>query len=94
MLFSLVNKQTDMLYGHVRKFLTLTIIVIDNIFIRFGSNLYRQIVGIPMDSNCPPFVAGLFAFCNERDFKLPLSDTYQAVIIEVSTLLDNIKITN
>ena len=28
--------------------------------IRFGSKLYRQIVGIPMDTNCAPLVADLF----------------------------------
>ena len=33
--------------------------LLDNIFIRFGSKLYRQIVGIPMGTNCAPFVADL-----------------------------------
>ena len=28
--------------------------LLDNIFIRFGSKLYRQIVGIPMGTNCAP----------------------------------------
>ena len=26
--------------------------LLDNIYIRFGSKLYRQIVGIPMGTNC------------------------------------------
>ena len=34
--------------------------LMDNIFIRFGSKLYRQIVGIPMGTNCAPLVADLF----------------------------------
>ena len=38
--------------------------LLDNIFIRFGSKLYRQIVGIPMGTNCAPLVADLFLFCN------------------------------
>ena len=42
--------------------------ILDNIYIRFGNNLYRQIVGIPMDTNCAPLVADLFLFCYERDF--------------------------
>ena len=33
-----------------------------NIFIRFGSKLYRQIVGIPVGTNCAPLVADLFLF--------------------------------
>ena len=30
------------------------IYLLDNIYIRFGSKLYRQNVGIPMGTNCPP----------------------------------------
>ena len=41
---------------------------LDNIFIRFGSKVYRQIVGIPMGTNNAPLVADLFLFCYERDF--------------------------
>ena len=56
--------------------------LLDNIFIRFGSKLYRQIVGVPMGTNCAPLVADLFLFCYERDFILSLSDNNQADIIE------------
>ena len=58
--------------------------LLDNIFIRFGSRLYRQIVGIPMGTNYAPLVADLFLFCYERDFMLSLSDNNQADIIEAS----------
>ena len=34
--------------------------LLDNINIRFGTKLYRQIVGIPMGTNCAPIVAELF----------------------------------
>ena len=37
--------------------------LLDNIYIRFGTKLYRQIVGIPMGTNCAPLVADLFLFC-------------------------------
>ena len=53
--------------------------LLDNIFIRFGSKLYRQIVGIPMGTNCAPLVADLFLFCYERDLMLSLSDNNQMV---------------
>ena len=55
---------------------------LDNIYIRFGTKLYRQIVGIPMGTNCAPLVADLFLFCYERDFITSLSDVKQAEIIE------------
>ena len=54
----------------------------DNIFIRFGSKLCRQIVGILMGTNCAPLVADLFLFCYERDFMLSLPDNNQTDIIE------------
>ena len=54
----------------------------DNIFIRFGSKLYRQILGIPRGTNCAPLVAVLFLFCYERYFMLSLSDNNQTDIIE------------
>ena len=37
--------------------------LLDNIYIRFGNKLYRQIVGIPMGTKCVPVVgADLFYF--------------------------------
>ena len=56
--------------------------LLDNIYIRFGSKLYRQIVGIPMGTNCAPHVADLFSFCYERDFMLSLSEENQSGVIE------------
>ena len=56
--------------------------LLDNIFIRFGTKLYRQIIGIPMGTSCTPLVADLFLFCYERDFMKSLSPENQAAIIE------------
>ena len=51
-----------------------SILLLDSIFIRFGTNLFGQVVGIPMGTNCAPLVADSFLFCYERDFILSLSD--------------------
>ena len=68
--------------------------LLDNIFIRFGTKLYRQVVGIPMGTNCAPLVVDLFRFCYERDFMMSLSDDKQADIIDAfnttSRYLDDI----
>ena len=56
--------------------------LLENIFIRFGTKLYRQVVGIPMGINCTPLVADLFLFCYERDFMISLSDDKQADVID------------
>ena len=61
------------------------IFLLYNIYIRFGSKLYRQIVAIPMDTNCVPLVADLFLFCYERDFMSSLSEDNQSGVIEAFT---------
>ena len=68
--------------------------LLDNIYIRFGTKLYRQIVGIPMGTKFAPLVADLFLFCFERDFMKDLSSGNQADIIKAfnstSRYLDNL----
>ena len=41
--------------------------LLENIFTRFDSKLYRQIVGIRMGTNLAPLVADLFLFCYKRE---------------------------
>ena len=66
----------------------------DNIFIRFGTNLYRQVVGISMGTNCAPLAADLFLIFYERDFMMSLSDDKQAdvnnALSTMSRYLDDI----
>ena len=54
----------------------------------------RQVVGIPMDTNCAPLVADLFLFSYERDFMMSLSDDKEADVIDAfnstSRYLDDI----
>ena len=68
--------------------------LLDNIFIRFGTKLYRKVVGIPMGTNCAPLVADLFLFCYKRYFMMSLSDDKQANVIDAfnttSRYLDDI----
>ena len=68
--------------------------LLDNIFVRFGDTTYRQIIGIPMGTNCAPLVADLFLFCYEMDFMRSLDPISQSHIIEAfndtSRYLDDI----
>ena len=59
--------------------------LLDNIFVRFGSKLYRQIVGIPMGTNCAALAAYLFLFRYSIDFMLSLSDNNQTVLLKILT---------
>ena len=60
------------------------IYILDGVYIRFGTKLCRQIIGIPLGTNCALLVADFFffLFCYERDFMTSLSDVKQAEIIE------------
>ena len=55
--------------------------LLDNIFVRYGNSIYRQVTGIPMSTNCAPLVADLFLYCYERDFMLTLNPASQAEVI-------------
>ena len=64
-----------------------------NIYIRFGTKLYRQIVRTPIGPDSAPLVADLSLFCYERDYMMSLSAYKDAEIIETfnstSKYLDN-----
>ena len=42
--------------------------LIDNIFVEFGGCLFRQVIGIPMGTNCDPLLADLFLYLYENEF--------------------------
>ena len=42
--------------------------LVDNIYVRFGGQLFRQMVGIPMGTNCAPLLADLFLYSYENGF--------------------------
>ena len=42
--------------------------LIDNIFVRFGGKVFRQVIGIPMVTNSAPSLADLFLHTYEYEF--------------------------
>ena len=42
--------------------------LIDNIFVQFGRRLFRQIIGIPVGTDCAPLLADLFLYSYENEF--------------------------
>ena len=46
----------------------MTEFLVDNIYVRFGGQLFRQMVGIPMGTNCAPLLADLFRYSYENEF--------------------------
>ena len=46
----------------------MTEFLVDNIYVRFGGQLSRQIVGIPTGTNCAPLLTDLFLYSYENEF--------------------------
>ena len=42
--------------------------LMDNMHVRFGRELFRQMVGIPMGTNCAPLLADLFLYSYKNKF--------------------------
>ena len=42
--------------------------LVDNIYVRFGGQFFRQMVGIPMGTNCAPLLVDLFFYSYESEF--------------------------
>ena len=42
--------------------------LVDNIYVRFCEQLFRQMVGIPLGTNCAPLLADLFLYSYENEF--------------------------
>ena len=42
--------------------------LVENIHVRFGRQLFRQMVGIPMGTNCAPLLTDFFLYSYENEF--------------------------
>ena len=73
--FFTLEKPENIMHGLVKMYVTFCW---TTFFIPFGTKLYRQVVGIPMGTNCAPLVADFFLFC----YMMSLSDDKQADSIE------------
>ena len=62
----------------VRKLVMLSIVFLTIFFIQFGSNLCRQVVCIPVDTNCAPLVAGMFCFVVRETFDSDWADVIES----------------
>ena len=49
-------------------FCKMTEFLVDNIYIWYGGQLFRKMVGIPMGTNCAPLLADLFLYSYENEF--------------------------
>ena len=67
--------------------------LLEYIFIRFGSKLYRQIVGIPMGTNCAPLVADFFCFVMRETLCCLCQIIIKLILLKLLTPPPDIKMT-
>ena len=59
--------------------------LLDNIFIRFGSKLYRQIVGISMGTNYAPLEQICFCFVTSETLYCPCQTIIKPIYLKLLT---------
>ena len=64
--------------------------LIDNTYVTVGDKIFRQCIGIPMSTDCAPYLANLFLFAYEFDFMNKLIKDKTSVTI-LSSKLNNWK---
>ena len=80
--FLLQKNLKNIMHGRVKMYLMRLPFYWTTFFVQFGTKLYRQVVGIPMGTNCARLIADLFLFCYERDFMMSLSADKQVDVID------------
>ena len=48
---------------------------IDNCYVTCGDSLFRQKIGIPMGTDCAPFLAKLFLYSYEHEWMMTMKET-------------------
>lgn len=69
----LSNKVADLSFN-AKTLVDAIFYLIDNCFIKFEKQIYRQIVGIPMGTSCAPFLANIFLYVYEKNVVIDLVD--------------------
>ena len=49
--------------------------LIDNCYVTCGDSLFRQKIGIPMGTDCAPFLANLFLYSYEHEWMMKMKKT-------------------
>jgi len=79
------NKQARWTFKRSTKFHSVTAetlinelkFLVDNIYVICGNQLYRQVIGIPMGTDCAPFLANLFLYSYETEWLKRLAPIYK-----------------
>ena len=63
-----VNKQTKSNLISCKLLLDMINWLVDNTYVTIGNSVFRQTIGIPMGTDCAPYLANLFLYAYEFEF--------------------------
>ena len=75
MLFTVFVKKSKTTFLSKNDIMVWFTYLLDNIYIKYGQAIYRQIIGIPMGTDCAPELANLFLFTYEYRYICNLIET-------------------
>ena len=66
--------------------------LIDNVYVTCGDSLFRQVIGIPMGTDCASFLANLFLYSYEHDWMMrkqqqPTRSSHKPSVVALATLM-------
>ena len=64
----MINKRGNGLSFSIVELINAINTVIENSHIKFNSKVYEQIIGIPVGTNCAPYLANIFLHRHEKEF--------------------------
>lgn len=59
------DPNADVIFVNLETLIKMINWLIDNTYVTIGDKVFRQVIGIPMGTDCAPFLANLFLFSFE-----------------------------
>ena len=81
-----VNKSKTNICFSDKSLIDAVLYIIDNSYISYHGHIYRQIIGIPMGTNCAPFIANIYLHTFEYEYIKKLVSKGE---LNAATLLSN-----
>ena len=63
------DRKSDVIFVDSDTLIKMIVWLIDNTYVKIGDKVFRQMIGIPMGTDCAPFLANLFLFSYEFRMK-------------------------
>ena len=84
--------KTNVMYLNKDNVLSLLEYVLNNIYVKYRDNIFRQVIGVPMGTDCAPNLANLFLFALEYKYIPELIDVKVMILSGLNSYIDTLMI--